>query len=67
MKLIEKIATCAGISAMLVVAFYLLTAGEYRIILMEPIWWIRIPEIIIYITSSIILLKLLFFKCGDNK
>ena len=61
-EIYEKVCLTWGICAMSILTFYLITGGGYCIILMEPIWYIRIPEIILGIIAIPYYLKKIYEK-----
>jgi len=57
-KFYELFSLAVGVSAIFAIVFYLLTEGGC-VIMFEPIWWIRIPEILIgFIVTPYYLIKL---------
>ena len=59
-ELYEKICLIWGISVILILTFFLTTGWKYCIILMEPRWYIRIPEIILGVIAIPYYLKKIF-------
>ena len=63
-KAYEVISLVAGLSAVATLVFFLIQSPYHCIIPMEPIWWIRYPEIVLgllvmpfYINQLIKLIK----------
>jgi len=56
----ESICLLWGVSVILMVTFFLFTSWEYCIIIMEPLWFIRIPEVILGIISIPYYLKKIY-------
>ena len=57
-KAYEVFSLVTGVAAVITIVFFLLTE-KGCIVMFEPIWWIRIPEIIIgFIVSPYYLLRL---------
>ena len=61
-KIYEPICLVWGVCAIGILTFYLIKGGGYCIILMEPIWYIRTPEIILGIISIPYYIKKIYGK-----
>ena len=46
-KLSRISAHIIGVSAVITLVYYLMSGYQYSLWFLEPIWWIRIPEIIL--------------------
>lgn len=64
-KYLELFSLIVGLSAILTILFYLITAYNLSIYFLEPMWFIRIPEIIIGIFTIFFLLIMIKQKTSQ--
>ena len=66
-KLIEIFAMVISMGAVIVILVNFLIFPDRAMIFVEPIWWIRIPEIILGVFSIMVLFKMIWTTIWKEK
>ena len=61
-KVFEVTSLFIGLGAVITLVFFLITNGDVTLRLYEPIWWIRFPEIVFGLFTSVFLIGMIWDK-----